>query len=61
MLQIRNLSHTYPNGTVALDNVNLDIQAGMFGLLGPNGAAKSSLMRCLATLQVPSVVPHIHR
>ena len=54
MLQIRNLSHTYPNGTVALDNVNLDIQAGMFGLLGPNGAGKSSLMRCLATLQVPS-------
>jgi len=54
MLQIKNLSHTYPNGTVALDNVNLDIQAGMFGLLGPNGAGKSSLMRCLATLQVPS-------
>lgn len=54
MLQIRNLSHTYPSGTLALNNVNLDISAGMFGLLGPNGAGKSTLMRCLATLQVPS-------
>ncbi len=54
MLDIHHLSHTYPNGTRALDAVNLSIPAGMFGLLGPNGAGKSSLMRCLATLQVPS-------
>ena len=54
MLKIRNLTHTYPNGTRALVDVNLDIQAGMFGLLGPNGAGKSSLMRCVATLQIPS-------
>ena len=54
MLKITDLSHTYPNGTRALDAVNLEIPAGMFGLLGPNGAGKSSLMRCLATLQVPS-------
>ena len=45
MLDIQNLSHTYPNGTRALDAVNLSIPAGMFGLLGPNGAGKSSLMR----------------
>ena len=54
MLKIEHLSHTYPNGTRALDDVNLEIPAGMFGLLGPNGAGKSSLMRCLATLQVPT-------
>jgi len=54
MLSISGLSHTYPNGTRALDGVTLDIPRGMFGLLGPNGAGKSSLMRCLATLQVPS-------
>ena len=54
MLKISDLSHTYPNGTRALDAVDLDIPTGMFGLLGPNGAGKSSLMRCLATLQVPS-------
>jgi ABC-type multidrug transport system ATPase subunit len=54
MLSIANLSHTYENGTRALDSVTLDIPRGMFGLLGPNGAGKSSLMRCLATLQVPT-------
>jgi len=54
MLNISQLSHTYANGTRALDDVTLDIPRGMFGLLGPNGAGKSSLMRCLATLQTPS-------
>jgi ABC-type multidrug transport system ATPase subunit len=52
-LQIRNLSKTYGNGVKALNNVSLTISNGMFGLLGPNGAGKSSLMRTLATLQVP--------
>jgi ABC-type multidrug transport system ATPase subunit len=54
MLSIEQLTHVYPNGTRALDNVTLQIPRGMFGLLGPNGAGKSSLMRCLATLQIPS-------
>ncbi|MCV2367523.1 ABC transporter ATP-binding protein [Roseateles oligotrophus] len=54
MLKLSNLTHVYPNGTKALDNVNLEIPKGMFGLLGPNGAGKSSLMRCIATLQTPS-------
>lgn len=54
MLEIQNLTHTYPNGTKALDNVSLSIPKGMFGLLGPNGAGKSSLMRTIATLQQPS-------
>ncbi|WP_343347871.1 ABC transporter ATP-binding protein [Sphingomicrobium sp. XHP0239] len=54
MLSIANLSHTYPNGTRALDDVTLDIPKGMFGLLGPNGAGKSTLMRTIATLQTPS-------
>ena len=53
MLQIRDLSKTYPNGVRALKNVSLQIPTGMFGLLGPNGAGKSSLMRTIATLQDP--------
>jgi ABC-type multidrug transport system ATPase subunit len=52
-LSISNLSKTYPNGVKALDDLSLDIGFGMFGLLGPNGAGKSSLMRTLATLQLP--------
>jgi ABC-2 type transport system ATP-binding protein len=51
MLQITNLSKTYPNGVQALKDVTLNISNGMFGLLGPNGAGKSSLMRTIATLQ----------
>jgi ABC-type multidrug transport system ATPase subunit len=52
MLTIKNLSKTYPNGTQALNDVNLTLEKGMFGLLGPNGAGKSSLMRTIATLQL---------
>ena len=51
MLQIKNLSKTYPNGVQALKDVSLSIGNGMFGLLGPNGAGKSTLMRTIATLR----------
>ena len=54
MLELRQLSHRYANGTQALDSVDLLIPTGMFGLLGPNGAGKSTLMRCIASLQTPS-------
>lgn len=54
MLSVRNLGHTYPNGTRALQAVDLEIPKGMFGLLGPNGAGKSTLMRSIATLQTPT-------
>jgi len=50
-LIITNLTKTYPNGTVALHNVNLTIGTGVYGLLGANGAGKSTLMRIIATLQ----------
>lgn len=53
-LHIQNLSKTYPNGVVALNDITLSISNGMFGLLGANGAGKSSLMRTIATLQSPS-------
>lgn len=53
LLEIKNLSKTYPNGVKALQNLSLTIENGMFGLLGPNGAGKSSLMRTLACLQDP--------
>ena len=53
-LTIENLSKTYPNGVKALNDVSLNISNGMFGLLGANGAGKSSLMRTIASLQEPS-------
>src|SRR6266511_3214230 len=40
--------------TVALDGAGLEVPAGMvFGLLGPHGAGKSTLVRVLATLVAP--------
>ena len=54
MLELHGVSHIYPNGTRALDNVTLSIPRGMYGLLGPNGAGKSTLMRAIATLQTPT-------
>src|SRR5262245_39004605 len=54
VLRIRNISHIYATGVQALMDVSLDVPRGMYGLLGRNGAAKSSLMRILATLQEPS-------
>lgn len=41
-------------GVTALDNVSLEIERGeMFGLIGPDGAGKSTLYRILATLLRP--------
>ncbi|MCG2461058.1 ABC transporter ATP-binding protein [Flavobacteriaceae bacterium F89] len=53
-LQVNNLTKTYPNGVTALNGINLEITNGMFGLLGANGAGKSSLMRTIASLQEPT-------
>lgn len=53
-LLINNLTKTYPNGVKALNGINLEITNGMFGLLGANGAGKSSLMRTIASLQEPT-------
>lgn len=53
-LQINNLTKTYPNGVKAIAGISLKITNGMFGLLGANGAGKSSLMRTIASLQEPS-------
>jgi ABC-2 type transport system ATP-binding protein len=40
---------------VALDGLDLEVQAGtVFGLLGPNGAAKTTFVRVPATLLRPT-------
>lgn len=52
-IQIDSLIKRY-GGLTALDRVSLQIERGeMFGLIGPDGAGKSSLYRILATLLAP--------
>ena len=48
IVKINNLSKSF-NGTAALKNVNMTIRAGsIHGLLGLNGAGKSSLIKILS-------------
>lgn len=52
-IYINNISKTYPGKqpVIALDNINLQIKEGeLFGLIGPDGAGKTSLFRILTTL-----------
>ena len=48
MIELKNVSKVYPNGTVALDKVNLRINDGEFVfVVGASGAGKSTLMKLL--------------
>ncbi|MGQ4832319.1 MAG: ABC transporter ATP-binding protein [Candidatus Asgardarchaeia archaeon] len=54
-IEIRNLWHLYPDGTLALRGINLTIHKGEFvGIIGQNGAGKSTLMSHLIGLLHPS-------
>ena len=54
-IKIENIRKTYEKGSVvALDNISFEVKAGeLFGLIGPDGAGKTSLFRLLTTLLVP--------
>ncbi len=50
-LSIRGLTKRYADGTLALENLDLEIPAGsFFGLLGPNGAGKTTLIGAVCNL-----------
>lgn len=54
MIEARNISKIYPDGTVALDGIDLCFGDGMLGLLGPNGAGKTTLLSILVLAQEPT-------
>lgn len=50
-IEVQGASKTYPNGTVALTPVDLNIRDGEFvSLIGPSGCGKSTLLRMIAGL-----------
>ena len=52
-LEIREISKHYKDKK-AVDNVSLTLTPGVWGLLGANGAGKTSLMRMIAGIVKPT-------
>ncbi len=55
MLEIKNLHKKYPNGTVALTDVSMQVHPGEFlVVIGLSGSGKSTLLRCINRLIEPT-------
>ena len=54
ILEAERLVKTYANGVVALDDVSFTIHDGITGLLGENGAGKSTVIKILLGLVRPT-------
>ena len=53
-LSIRNLTKIYKGNKVGLKDFSLELNNGILGLIGPNAAGKSTLMRIIATISQPT-------
>lgn len=55
MVKLKNIQKIYPNGFHALKNINLEVDSGdIYGIIGFSGAGKSSLIRIINLLELPS-------
>ena len=51
MLEIKNLTKTYPNGKKAVSNLSMTIEDGdLFGFIGKNGAGKKTTLKACLTI-----------
>ncbi len=55
LVALRGVDKTFPNGTLALKGLNLDVREREFvSLLGPSGCGKSTALRIIAGLSEPT-------
>ncbi|WP_340819622.1 energy-coupling factor transporter ATPase [Methanolobus sp. WCC4] len=55
MISIKDLTYRYPDGTLAIDSLSVDIHEGEFvAITGKNGSGKSSLLRHMNGLLLPA-------
>jgi NitT/TauT family transport system ATP-binding protein len=55
VVALRGVGKSFPNGTVALAGLDLDVRGGEFvSLLGPSGCGKSTALRIIAGLSEPT-------
>lgn len=54
-ITLKNMGYSYPDSTVALKNINLEIRHDEFiGITGPSGGGKSTLLMIILGLLVPT-------
>ena len=54
LIATEGLTKRYPGGVTALDGLTLELQPGIIGLVGANGAGKSTFLRILLGLLEPT-------
>lgn len=55
LIQLHEVTKSYPNDVTALDNIRLDIESGEWiAVMGPSGAGKSTLLHLIAALDKPT-------
>jgi ABC-2 type transport system ATP-binding protein len=54
LVSARALTHRYPGNILALDGLTLDVEPGIIGLVGANGAGKSTFLKILLGLLDPT-------
>ena len=51
-VELKGVNKTFPEGAVAVDDLNLEVRDGEFMvLLGPSGCGKSTILRLVAGLE----------
>lgn len=55
VVEIQNVTHVFPPNTIALEDIQAELPSGqIIGLVGPDGAGKTTLIRLIAGLLIPT-------